>query len=333
MFIQLIKHNIRSIRYLSFKKIFYLFVSELNYRFSSGFLSKKLQPVFISIEPADFCQLRCPQCPVGMIARNKGALVDEIIVFETIDALKASLLHIIFYFQGEPLLNPRLSEYIQYAHRAGIYTSTSTNAMLLSSENARKIVESGLDKLIVSVDGTTQKVYEQYRRGGKLKLALDGIKYVQYWKKELKSNTPFVEMQFIVFGTNEFQIEDVKRLAKEVGADALKLKSAQIYDFEKPNPLHTSISRYSRYRKLEDGTYILKTKTSNRCRRVISGSVLNAKGEVLPCCFDKDSSYSYGNVKEDSFVTSWHSTKAQSFRKAVFSDRNQFEICRNCTEK
>jgi radical SAM protein with 4Fe4S-binding SPASM domain len=333
MFNRIIKHYIFSLRYLSFKKFFYLIFAEFNFHFGRGNLNKYMQPVFISVEPADFCQLRCPECPVGKAARNKGSLANDQVIFDTIAELRNSLLHIIFYFQGEPLLNPRLNKYIQCAHNAGIYTSTSTNAMLLHSENARKMVESGLDKLIVSVDGATQEVYEQYRRGGNLQRALDGIKYIQYWKKKLKSQTPFVEMQFIVFGTNEHQITDIKNIASKVGADALKLKSAQIYDFENPNPLHTSLSRHSRYKKSQNGTYTLKTKISNKCRRVIRGSVLNAKGEVLPCCFDKDSSFSYGNVNESDFMTSWQSVKAQSFRKAVYKNRKQFEICRNCTEK
>lgn len=333
MFNRFIKRPLLSLRYITAKKIFYLLTSELSYRFGAGAVSKYMRPVFISIEPADFCQLRCPECPVGKAARSKGTLADDQVIFDTISELRKSLLQIIFYFQGEPLLNPRLSEYIAFAHKAGIYTSSSSNGMLLHSDNARKLVESGLDKLIVSVDGATQEVYEQYRRGGKLVRALDGIKHVQYWKKALKSPTPFVEMQFIVFGSNQHQIKDIKRLAKEVGADALQLKSAQIYDFEKPNPLHTTLTRYSRYRKLPDGSYMLKSTISNKCRRLMGGSVLNSKGDVLPCCFDKDSSHGYGSVNDQSFVVAWQGAKAQSFRKAVFSNRKQFEICRNCTEK
>ena len=333
MTLKKLNHYIRSISYLNSRKFFNFLLAEFSFRVHSTMFDRFRRPVFISVEPADFCQLRCPQCPVGMAARNKGTCIDEKFVFDTIAALRKSLLHVIFYFQGEPLLNPHLAEYVRFAHEAGIYTSTSTNAMLLNSENARKLVESGLDKLIVSVDGATQEVYEQYRKGGKLERALEGIRFVQEWKQKLGSRTPFVEMQFIVFGTNEHQISDVKKLAKSSGADNLTLKTAQIYDFEKPNPLHTNLSRYSRYRKQLDGSYVLKNPLKNRCRRVISGAVLNVKGEVLPCCFDKGSEFSYGSVTDADFMTLWQNKKATDFRKAVYTNRKQFEMCRNCTEK
>lgn len=328
-----LKHYLISIRYLTPLKILNRILGFVNYCFGKGQFFTAMKPVFISVEPADFCQLRCPQCPVGMAARNKGTLIDDKVVFDTLNELKKSLIQVIFYFQGEPLLNSRLHEYIRYAHESGIYTSTSTNGMLLNSENARKLVESGLDKLIVSVDGTTQEVYEQYRRGGKLERASDGIRFVQEWKKKLGRKTPFVEMQFIVFGTNEHQIPEVKRLAKISGADGLALKTAQIYDFEKPNPLHTSLPAYSRYRKLDDGSYVLKNPVRNRCRRVISGAVLNVKGSVLPCCFDKGSEFAYGSMTDADFMTLWQNKKATDFRKAVYTNRKQFEMCRNCTEK
>lgn len=333
MTLKKLNHYIRSISYLNSRKFFNFLLAEFSFRVHSTMFDRFRRPLFISVEPADFCQLRCPQCPVGMAARNKGTCIDEKLVFDTIAALRKSLLHVIFYFQGEPLLNPHLAEYVRFAHEAGIYTSTSTNAMLLNSENARKLVESGLDKLIVSVDGATQEVYEQYRKGGKLERALHGIRFVQEWKQRLGSRTPFVEMQFIVFGTNEHQIGEVKRLAKSSGADSLTLKTAQIYDFESPNPLHTSLSRYSRYRKQSDGSYVLKNPLKNRCRRVISGAVLNVKGEVLPCCFDKGSEFSYGSVTDADFMTLWQNKKATDFRKAVYTNRKQFEMCRNCTEK
>lgn len=328
-----LKHYLLSFSYLSICKIFYWLFSEFSFRVGKNVFYKIQKPLFISVEPADFCQLRCPQCPVGIAARNTGTLIDEKLVFDTISELRKSLLHVIFYFQGEPLLNPRLSEYIRFAHDNGIYTSTSTNGMLLNSDNARKLVESGLDKLIVSVDGATQEVYEQYRKGGKLERALEGIRFVQEWKQKLGSRTPFVEMQFIVFGTNEHQISEVKKLAKSSGADSLAIKTAQIYDFEYSNPLHTSLSRYSRYRKQSDGSYVLKNPLKNRCRRVISGAVLNVKGEVLPCCFDKGSEFSYGLVTDADFMTLWQNKKATDFRKAVYTNRKQFEMCRNCTEK
>ncbi|MEO7210912.1 MAG: radical SAM protein, partial [Chitinophagaceae bacterium] len=68
-------------------------------------------------------------------------------------------------------------------------------------------MESGLDRLIISIDGTTQDVYQQYRRGGKLDKVIAGARNIVKWKKELKSKTPFVFFQFLVVKPNEHQVE------------------------------------------------------------------------------------------------------------------------------
>jgi len=74
---------------------------------------------------------------------------------ETIDQLYKELLYLVFYFQGEPYLNPDFLEMVKYASSKKIYTATSTNAHYLNDENAKRTIESGLDRLIISIDGTT----------------------------------------------------------------------------------------------------------------------------------------------------------------------------------
>src|ERR1700761_3882132 len=136
-------------------------------------------PVSISFEPTTSCNLRCPECPSGLRAftRPTGMLQKDFFR-DTIDQLSKDLLYLVFYFQGEPYLNPSFLEMVEYASGKGIYTATSTNAHYLSDEHARRTVESGLDRLIISIDGTTQEVYEQYRVGGKLEKVLEGTKNI-----------------------------------------------------------------------------------------------------------------------------------------------------------
>lgn len=321
--------------YLNLRKIKNFLQIYLSYLFSrkTTEFNRHFRPAFISVEPADFCQLRCPECPVGQKAKNKGVKIPDELYIKTIDELKADLLHVIFYFQGEPLLNKNLSEMISYAHQAKIFTSTSTNAQLLNSDRAKELVLSGLDKLIISIDGSTQEVYEKYRIGGSLDKALRGVKFVREWKKTLKSATPLIEIQFVVSGANEHQIDDMKKLARSLQPNRLVFKSAQLYNFENGNSLMTSIDKYARYKKMEDGKYVIKNKLANKCLRMWSGAVINTGGELLPCCFDKDASHSFGNVSENSFADIWHNKKASEFRTSILNNRKQHEICRNCTGK
>ncbi|MFQ3213628.1 MAG: MoaA/NifB/PqqE/SkfB family radical SAM enzyme, partial [Marivirga sp.] len=77
-----------------------------------------------------------------------------------LDQLKSSLISILFYFQGEPYLNRGFLDLVKLASQAGIYTATSTNAHYLDDETAKKTVESGLDRLIISIDGASQETYQ-----------------------------------------------------------------------------------------------------------------------------------------------------------------------------
>lgn len=328
-----LKFFINTLSYLNLRKILNFLQIYLSYIFSlkRPNFNSQFRPAYISVEPADFCQLRCPECPVGQKAKSKGENIKHQVYLKMIDELKPYLLHVIFYFQGEPLLNKNLNEMINYAHKAKIFTSTSTNAQLLNSDTSKKLVLSGLDKLIISIDGSTQEVYEKYRKGGKLDKAIQGVKFVEEWKKSLKSVTPLVEIQFVVTKANEHQINEMKLLARSLNANRLVFKSAQLYNFENGNDLMTSFAKYSRYRMMKDGKYVIKNKLPNKCMRMWSGAVITTSAELLPCCFDKDASHSFGNIAENSFAEVWHNEKATDFRTSILTNRKQHEICRNCT--
>ena len=308
----------------------------LSYRlFLAGFRCRwKLSPQFISIEPTNVCNLHCPECPVGTHSgRIERENADENITYSLLDELQSTLMHVIFYFQGEPLMNRNFSNLVRYAHRKNILTSTSTNAQLINSETAKKIVESGLDRLIISIDGATQETYEAYRVGGRLDKAIEAVENLIKWKKVLKSPSPFIEIQFLVLKTNEHQMNEMKQLARKLKADKLTFKSAQLADFENGNPLLPENKRYARYEQKPDGRYYIKNPLLNRCSRMWNGAVVTSRGDVLPCCFDKDSSHVFGNLKDKSFLECRNGTPAVKFGDSIRKNRRQFEMCRNCTEK
>ena len=147
-------------------------------------------PVSISFEPTTSCNLRCPECPSGLrsFTRPTGMLKKDFFS-ETIDQLHKDLLYLVFYFQGEPYLNPDFLDMVSYASRKKIYTATSTNAHYLTDHNAKRTIESGLDRLIISIDGTTQDVYQQYRVGGQLDKVIAGCTPVfcrsAVWKERI----------------------------------------------------------------------------------------------------------------------------------------------------
>jgi len=290
-------------------------------------------PVSVSIEPTTSCNLRCPECPSGKreFTRPTGMLQNDFFR-STIDELHKKVAYLIFYFQGEPYLNPKFLEMVAYASGKGIYTATSTNAHYLNDANAKKTVESGLDRLIISIDGTTQETYEQYRIGGDLKKVLEGAENIIKWKKELKSRTPHVIFQFLVVRPNEHQVEEVKALAKRTGVNEVRFKTAQIYDFENGNPLIPTTGKYSRYKQDENGKYGIKNQLLDHCWRLWHSTVITWDGLVVPCCFDKDATHRMGDLKNTSFTELWQGSAYTNFRASVLRSRSEIEICKNCTE-
>lgn len=246
--------------------------------------------------------------------------------------LKRELHSLTFYFQGEPYLNPDFLNMVRFANDQGIYTITSTNAHYLSEENAKRTILSKLDKLIISVDGLTQEVYEQYRVGGDLHKVIEGTKEVLKQKRLLKSKTPHVIWQFVVFKTNQSQIEEIKKFGKEIGVNEVKIKTAQIYDFETSDALIPDREEYSRYRKNKEGQFELKNKFLNQCWRMWQGCVITWDGKIVPCCFDKDAHHKLGNLEKASFKEIWFSEEYNNFRRSVLTGRKNIEICKNCTE-
>ena len=149
----------------------------------------------------------------------------------------------------------------------------------------------------------------------------------------MNSKTPFVFFQFLVVKPNEHQIEEVKQLAKEIGVDEVRFKTAQVYDYKNdPNQLIPSIEKFSRYKKNEAGEYRVKNSLSNHCWRLWHATVITWDGLVVPCCFDKDAQHNLGDLKGKPFKEIWHNEKYIHFRRQILKSRRNIDICANCSE-
>ena len=299
-------------------------------------------PVSISIEPTTSCNLRCPECPSGLrsFTRETGML-EESFFQKTINELHKELFYLTFYFQGEPYLNPKFLEMVKYASQKNIYTATSTNAHFLNDQNAKATVESGLDRLIISIDGTTQESYQSYRIGGDIQKVIEGTKNILGWKKKLKSKTPHIIFQFVVFRQNEHEVEEIKRLGKQLGVDEVKIKSAQIYDYENGNERIPVNEKYSRYKapsnSPEGGEKVQAFLPPSggggaSCWRMWQSCVITWDGKIVPCCFDKDARHQLGDLQRKTFKEIWFNGSYTQFRSSLLKSRKEIDICKNCSE-
>jgi MoaA/NifB/PqqE/SkfB family radical SAM enzyme len=145
----------------------------------SGHAAVSGLPFVLMIEPTNLCNLRCPLCPSGdgRLTRARG-MMDRATFDRILKQTKGAVKLLQLWNQGEPLLHPDLPWMIRRAKQHGMFVSMSTNGHPLADPStAKKIVRSGLDHLIVSVDGATQETYARYRRGGNLQTVLRGIEH------------------------------------------------------------------------------------------------------------------------------------------------------------
>ena len=304
--------------------------------YASRITRKPLQwgmPISMSIEPTTACNLGCPECPSGLkqFSRPTGNL-DPKLFENIIEQVKDTLVYLTFYFQGEPFINKNFLKMVKYASDRKIFTATSTNAHFIDDKVAEEIIHSGLDHLIISMDGTTQEVYEQYRVHGHLDKVLQGTENIIAAKKRLNSATPKVIFQFLVVKHNEHQIDDLHELADKMGVDQVALKTAQVYDYKNGSPLFPTNEKYSRYKKNKNGLFEIKNKLRNHCWRLWHSTVITWDGDLVPCCFDKDAKYKMGTMQDQSFKDIWHDDTYKAFRNSIIQSRKNIDICQNCTE-
>ncbi len=287
----------------------------------------KSKPYHIEIEPTNICNLHCPLCSTGVdaITRPKQQLKLENFK-KLVDEVKDTTLMIALQNWGEPTLVKDLPKMIRYATDAKIWTHMSTNfSVKYSDEWLQELIKSGIGRLKIDLDGTTQEVYEKYRIGGNLETVLKNTKRIIEIKKENNLKYPIIQARMIVTKKNEHQISDFKKLAKELAVDEIEVGNIQL------NP-NTAADEWLP----EDKNYVYDTYLGeNRvtpCHWPWSGLVVNSDGGVTPCTIVDDPNSDFGNVFETSIMDVWNNDHYVSSRTTWTENakRSKTTICTMC---
>lgn len=288
-------------------------------------------PPIVNIEPTNICNLRCPLCITGskQMKRPYGRM-DFAMFKKMIDQVADRIIYVTLYHQGEPYLHPSFNEFVAYAKQKGVYVTTSTNAHYFDEAMADEVVRSGLDSMIISLDGVTQQSYAHYRRGGDLDKVLDGVRNLVAARKRLNSRTPYLFLQFLVMKHNEHEIPAIRSLASSLGVDRLLIKTTQVMTLEEAREWLPENERYRRYSVTAD-EFTVKRGGKGLCPRLWLTTLIDWDGQVVPCCFDKNGEWAMGDLRrENNFLRIWQDEKYNSFRRQMLKDRNAIDICRNC---
>ncbi|MEE3258083.1 MAG: radical SAM protein [Candidatus Latescibacterota bacterium] len=292
------------------------------------------RPFMLMVEPTNFCNLKCPLCPSGngQMLRPRGNM--ELDDFKRlVDQLGDEVFMMMMWNQGEPYINKCFNQMVRHAHDRGIFTFTSTNGHFIrSDEQAQAIVESGLDEIIVSLDGVDQQTYAKYRVGGHIEWVFDGVRRLVKAREFLGVQTPLINLQFIVMKHNERDLAEAELLAKGLKVDKFLVKTAQVYSSADAEEFLPEEEQYRRYERQEE-ELVVKGQPARGCKVLWYSSMINWNGAVAPCCFDKDVDFAMGQAFNDhSFDEIWRGRAYMDFRQQLLADRNGVDMCRNCSE-
>lgn len=296
-------------------------------------------PYRISVEPTNYCNARCPLCPTGasQLRRKKG-FMDMKLYKKMIDEVSGKTSSIILWNYGEPFLHPHIFEMIDYAKNNKLHIVASTNGYVFYSINQiNKLANSKLDKLIVSIDGATDKTNAMYRKNVNYKKVISGLKKFMTIKRKTGQKLPLVEIQFIVMKHNQHEIPKIMKLAKRLG-DAISLKKVNTLMVEGINHQDwlPDDNRLTRYKKNIIEKAIPRKQNFHNCPLVWYSIVVNYDGTINPCCYDYQGEVILGDLNNQKVRDVWTGKKMQAWRKSIIRDRRNNKICRNClidTEK
>lgn len=300
-------------------------------------------PYHLTIETGNFCTLRCSLCPTG---QEKGGLPKGYLSFKNfkkiIDELGDYLLIVELYNWGEPLLNKEFFTMVKYARDHNIIVMTSSNLNIFDERICEDLLHSGLNILMVSLDGASQATVETYQRGNNFDKVFSNIKEIVKKKRDLNIKKPLLQWKFFVTRFTEKEVPKAKKMAKHLGVDYIEfakllcdmsqrffLDPASQFENVKDWLPHTE--RYSAYER-----NLKKRKRSliNDCSSLWTRSVINWDGTVFPCCNVYGEKWSFGNAFEEGFFPVWNNVAYRFSRERIA--RGKFSklitICNYCAE-
>lgn len=318
-------------KYLT-KKLGNFLLNQLEMKMKKRYLFS--YPYYLVIDPINICNLKCPLCPTwqDLKARPKGKM-DKKLFSTILDEVGPYLFAINLCNWGEPLLNPELPAMVRYAKRFNTVVGLSTNLNYLPDETARELIESEIDIIVISLDGTTQESYSQYRVGGNLSVVLSNIEKLNSYRGN-NTKFPLLIWQFLVNRYNESEIDLARDIAQKMGLQFIASPMRTHMGKELLLPLYERVKENEEwlplnplYRKYPDN---IRPETKTRqttCKWLWNSTVVNWDGSISPCCsvFEKEWDFEtcYGEDKKGeknlTLRQAWNSHRYRLARKLVAS--------------
>ena len=267
-------------------------------------------PLFIDIEVTSFCNLRCPFCATTFRDKEikKGFISFDLVKKIIDEGAKNGLYGVKFNIRGEPLLHPDICEMVKYSKQKGLIdVYFNTNAMLLTGDMSKRLIDAGLDRISISFEGYTKEVYEKYRVGANYETVVSNIGELRGIREKHSLSYPKIRIQTVMLPELESTFKEYKKFWGQ-RADEV------------------SFLDYKQMKVKKEGI-----RYPWACPQIWQRMAILWDGTILPCNHDDDARLDLGNIRESSVKEAWHSVRLNKIRQThKAGEAHKIDACNGC---
>jgi radical SAM protein with 4Fe4S-binding SPASM domain len=310
------------------RKIANLLLVEAEYRLRRT--NVRGHPYIIIVDPLNVCNLRCPLCPTGIDdLGRKGMQMSWETFTRVIDQAAPYAYEVNLHNWGESILHPHIFDMIEYSNSRNIATNLSVNLNRISEENIDRLITSGLEYLVVSIDGISNDIYIKYRVKGNLDTVLTNLETLIRRRTELGSSTPFIEWQFLLFKHNAHEVEKAREVALAMGVNKFRIISPGV-PFDSPDPAALRREWFIQDSADDEAGYWKPLAKS--CMYLYRSFTVNPDGKTAPCCIVYGNRNDFGDACVNEINEIWNNEKYISAR-SQYTDNGRVTtptVCDRC---
>ncbi|EME69307.1 putative cofactor modifying protein [Paramagnetospirillum caucaseum] len=283
-------------------------------------------PRLVDLELTNTCNFRCLMCPTGNFSqRREKGLMSEEVFYRVLDQLAPTRTPIRFIRWGEPLLHPKVVDFIEACSRAGIVSHMNTNGSKLTEELAGQLIDAGLKSLKFSFQGVDRKSYEEMRNTD----FFDGLLETIEMLARVRGDRAFPYLHISTTITYETPAQ-VEAFTKRVTGLVEKVSVGRtILDLVDLNAVRLKPHEVERLRWLKEHESLVKNHPE--CPEIFDKLSINWDGSVSACCNDPDNLMLVGDTATQTLAEIWSDRVITKYREMLVDMRHdELPVCKDC---
>lgn len=283
-------------------------------------------PKIIEFEVTNHCNFQCLMCKtgVGTSTRSRGYMTDEI-YHKVIEEIKNYPVALKFVGQGEPVLHPKLIEYIRIAKENNIIVHLTTNGSLLDKAMMLEIIDAQLDSIKFSFQGVDAEGYSQLRQKDNFEDLLSKIEMLYQLRGDAKY--PYITIGTSVINESEEKVQKFRsRCEKICDKVEIGITTLEFIDLDKikNEKAKREIEEIQNYQNQIKKRYVC-------CPQIFDTIAVRWNGDITACCADLDGVMTLGNISSKSIRECWNSPMENKYREILSKcEYEKLELCKDC---